>query len=131
MGIEADLRKVGTRSRRFARSAPMGVPAPACASMPSGGPPSTDIPALPTVISRRRSTERSKTTSKQHIPTPSPRLTIKQDGALKFVSFFTARTRLGIWLRNTDLTAFNLPLVGDLVKTRALRDDIELPEYEP
>ena len=54
----------------------------------------------------------------------------KQDGALKFVSFFTARTRLGIWLRNTGLTAFNLPLIGDLVMTRALRDDIELPEYE-
>ena len=39
MGIEADLRKVGYRSRHFARSTPMGAPAPACASMPSGGPP--------------------------------------------------------------------------------------------
>jgi 2-polyprenyl-6-methoxyphenol hydroxylase-like FAD-dependent oxidoreductase len=53
----------------------------------------------------------------------------KQDGATKFVSFFAARTRVGIWLRNAGLQALNLPLIGDLAVKRALRDDIELPDY--
>jgi 2-polyprenyl-6-methoxyphenol hydroxylase-like FAD-dependent oxidoreductase len=54
---------------------------------------------------------------------------IKQDRAIRFVSFFAARTRLGIWIRNAGLHAMNLPLIGDLAIKRALRDDIELPDY--
>lgn len=53
----------------------------------------------------------------------------KQAGATKFLSFFAARTVLGIWLRNAVVRAMNLPFVGDLVMTRALRDDIDLPDY--
>ncbi len=54
----------------------------------------------------------------------------KQDGATKFISFFAARTSPGIWLRNIAMRAMNLPLVGDFVMTRSLRDDIDLPDYE-
>ena len=54
---------------------------------------------------------------------------IKQDRAIRFVSFFAARTRLGIWIRNAGLHAMNLPLIGYLAIKRALRDDIELPDY--
>ncbi|RDH76397.1 FAD-binding domain [Mycolicibacterium moriokaense] len=53
----------------------------------------------------------------------------KQEGATKFINFFAARTSLGIWLRNTLMRAMKLPLVGDLVLSRSLRDDIELPDY--
>jgi 2-polyprenyl-6-methoxyphenol hydroxylase-like FAD-dependent oxidoreductase len=53
----------------------------------------------------------------------------KQDRASTFVSFFAARTRPGIWLRNIGLQAMNLPIVGDLTLNRMLRDDIELPDY--
>jgi 2-polyprenyl-6-methoxyphenol hydroxylase-like FAD-dependent oxidoreductase len=54
----------------------------------------------------------------------------KQDGATKFISFFTARTELGIWLRNATMRAMNLPMIGDLVMKRTLRDDIDLPDYQ-
>lgn len=53
----------------------------------------------------------------------------KQAGATRFLSFFAARTDFGIWLRNLGVRAMNLPFVGDLVMTRALRDDIDLPDY--
>ncbi len=53
----------------------------------------------------------------------------KQDGAMKFVAFFATRTKLGLWLRNVGMRAMNLPFVGDLVVRRALRDEIELPDY--
>jgi 2-polyprenyl-6-methoxyphenol hydroxylase-like FAD-dependent oxidoreductase len=53
----------------------------------------------------------------------------KQDRASAFVSFFAARTWPGIWLRNVGLQAMNLPFIGDLALNRALRDDIELPDY--
>ncbi len=54
----------------------------------------------------------------------------KQHRATKFISFFAARTKLGIWLRNAGLKAMNLPFVGDPLITRALRDDIDLPDYQ-
>jgi len=53
----------------------------------------------------------------------------KQDGATKFLSFFAARTELGIWLRNTAMRAMKIPLVGDFVLNRALRDELDLPDY--
>lgn len=53
----------------------------------------------------------------------------KQDGAPKFISFFAARTEWGIRLRNAAMRAMNWRLVGDAVLSRALRDDIELPDY--
>ena len=54
----------------------------------------------------------------------------KQDGATRFISFFAARTDFRIWLRNQAMRAFNVWPIGDLVMTRTLRDDIELPEYQ-
>lgn len=54
----------------------------------------------------------------------------KQRGATRFISFFAARTDLGIWLRNQAMRAFNVGSIGRRVMTRALRDDIELPEYQ-
>jgi 2-polyprenyl-6-methoxyphenol hydroxylase-like FAD-dependent oxidoreductase len=54
----------------------------------------------------------------------------KQYGATKFISFFAARTDFGIWLRNLAMRAFNAWPIGDVVMTRTLRDDIELPEYQ-
>lgn len=53
----------------------------------------------------------------------------KQDRATRFVSFFAARSRLGIWLRDAGIHAMNLPFIGDLAIRRALHDDIELPDY--
>src|SRR5262245_6893682 len=53
----------------------------------------------------------------------------KQNRASTFISFFAARTWPGIWLRNVGLQAMNIPVVGDLALNRALRDDIELPDY--
>jgi 2-polyprenyl-6-methoxyphenol hydroxylase-like FAD-dependent oxidoreductase len=54
----------------------------------------------------------------------------KQVGATKFISFFTARTKFGLWLRNAGMQAMNVPFVGDFVTNRALRDDISLPDYQ-
>lgn len=54
----------------------------------------------------------------------------KQNGATKFISFFTARTQTGIRVRNAAMRAMNLPFVGDLVMNRTLRDDIDLPDYQ-
>jgi 2-polyprenyl-6-methoxyphenol hydroxylase-like FAD-dependent oxidoreductase len=58
-----------------------------------------------------------------------PFITGKQDGATKFVSFFTPRTSMGIWFRNVAMRAMNLPPVADAVLARSLRDDLELPDY--
>jgi 2-polyprenyl-6-methoxyphenol hydroxylase-like FAD-dependent oxidoreductase len=54
----------------------------------------------------------------------------KQNGATKFISFFAARTSLGIWLRNALVRAMSLPFFGDTVLNHSLRDDIELPDYD-
>lgn len=53
----------------------------------------------------------------------------KQDGAKRLISFFATRTDLGIWLRNLAIRAFNVRPIGHLMLGRALRDDIELPDY--
>ena len=53
----------------------------------------------------------------------------KQDGAKRLISFFATRTDLGIWLRNLAVRACNVRPIGHLVLGRALRDDIELPDY--
>lgn len=53
----------------------------------------------------------------------------KQDGATRLISFFATRTDLGIWLRNLAVRACNVRPIGHLVLGRALRDDIELPDY--
>jgi 2-polyprenyl-6-methoxyphenol hydroxylase-like FAD-dependent oxidoreductase len=53
----------------------------------------------------------------------------KQDSAKKFISFFSARTQMGIRTRDAVMKGMNLPFVGDLVMRRSLRDDIDLPDY--
>jgi 2-polyprenyl-6-methoxyphenol hydroxylase-like FAD-dependent oxidoreductase len=54
----------------------------------------------------------------------------KQDGAKKFISFFTTRTTLGIWLRNLAMRTIKVPvLVDQLLAWSLLHDDIELPDY--
>jgi 2-polyprenyl-6-methoxyphenol hydroxylase-like FAD-dependent oxidoreductase len=53
----------------------------------------------------------------------------KQDGAKSLISFFATRTDFGIWLRNLAVRAFDIRPIGHLVMGRALRDDIELPDY--
>jgi 2-polyprenyl-6-methoxyphenol hydroxylase-like FAD-dependent oxidoreductase len=58
-----------------------------------------------------------------------PVLEQEQDRASSFVSFFAPRSWPGIWLRNIGLQAMNIPVVGDLALNRALRDDLELPDY--
>jgi 2-polyprenyl-6-methoxyphenol hydroxylase-like FAD-dependent oxidoreductase len=54
----------------------------------------------------------------------------KQDGATRFISFFSARTRMGIRARDVAMRAMNLPFVGDLVMMRSLRDDVDIPDYQ-
>lgn len=53
----------------------------------------------------------------------------KQDGAQKFLSFFTTRTPMGIWVRNMAMRAMNVPVLADVFLNRSLRDDLELPDY--
>lgn len=54
----------------------------------------------------------------------------KQDGVTKFISLFAPRSNLGVFVRNAALGIMNLPLLGDFAMKRALRDDIELPDYQ-
>ena len=58
-----------------------------------------------------------------------PFITGKQDGARKFVSFFTPRTSVGIGVRNVAMRTMNVPAVADAILARTLRDDLELPDY--
>lgn len=54
----------------------------------------------------------------------------KQASAARFVSFFAARTRFGIWLRNQALRAMNLsPAVASHLAGGSVRDNFELPSY--
>ena len=39
------------------------------------------------------------------------------------------RTELGIWFRNLAMRTMNLRPLADLLLTRGLRDDFELPDY--
>jgi len=55
----------------------------------------------------------------------------KQASAAKFASSFAPRTPAGIFFRNQVTRLMGLPFVAELVLGRALRDDIELPDYAP
>lgn len=48
---------------------------------------------------------------------------------MKFASSFAPRTPAGIFFRNQVTRLMGVPLVADLVIGRAMRDDIELPQY--
>ena len=53
----------------------------------------------------------------------------KQASAERFLAFFTARTRLGIWLRNQAIRSMGASPLVKLFAGRSLRDDFELPDY--
>lgn len=53
----------------------------------------------------------------------------KQDAARKYLGFFAARTRFGIWLRDIGMRAMDHATIADLFIGRGLRDDFELPGY--
>ncbi len=56
-------------------------------------------------------------------------VTAKQDSAVWFRGFFAPETDLGLAVRNVAVHAFALPLLAKPLMARALRDDIELPDY--
>ncbi|KAA0084513.1 FAD-binding domain [Mycolicibacterium sp. P9-64] len=53
----------------------------------------------------------------------------KQVAAQKFVPVFATRTGQGIWFRNLVMTTMNFRPLADMLLTRSLRDDFELPNY--
>jgi 2-polyprenyl-6-methoxyphenol hydroxylase-like FAD-dependent oxidoreductase len=57
-------------------------------------------------------------------------VTAKQDSAVWFRGFFAPETTLGLAVRNLAVHAFALPFVAKPMLARALRDDLELPEYK-
>jgi 2-polyprenyl-6-methoxyphenol hydroxylase-like FAD-dependent oxidoreductase len=59
-----------------------------------------------------------------------PFLAGKQKSAETFASSFAPRTRLGITFRNLVMRLMGVPLVADRFIGRAVRDDLDLPDYE-
>jgi 2-polyprenyl-6-methoxyphenol hydroxylase-like FAD-dependent oxidoreductase len=53
----------------------------------------------------------------------------KQAGAEKLIPVFATKTELGIRFRHLVMRAMNFRPLGDLLVSRSLRDDIELPDY--
>jgi 2-polyprenyl-6-methoxyphenol hydroxylase-like FAD-dependent oxidoreductase len=53
----------------------------------------------------------------------------KQAAARKFVPVFATQTGRGIWFRNLVMRTMNFRPLADLVLTRSVRDDFELPNY--
>ncbi len=59
-----------------------------------------------------------------------PFVTAKQKGAVRFRGFFAPRTALGLAVRDLAVNTFALPFVGKKLITRAVRDELTLPDYE-
>ncbi|WP_319450584.1 MULTISPECIES: FAD-binding domain [unclassified Mycobacterium] len=53
----------------------------------------------------------------------------KQAVAQKYLPVFATQTRLGIWFRDLVMRTMNVRPLADLVLTRSVRDDFELPNY--
>ncbi|MBE1551822.1 2-polyprenyl-6-methoxyphenol hydroxylase-like FAD-dependent oxidoreductase [Mycobacterium sp. OAS707] len=53
----------------------------------------------------------------------------KQAGAEKFIPVFATKTELGIRFRHLVMRAMKFAPLGDLLVSRSLRDDFELPNY--
>ncbi|MCX2929725.1 FAD-binding domain [Mycobacterium sp. CVI_P3] len=53
----------------------------------------------------------------------------KQAGALKMLPVFATKTEFGIWFRDLVMRAMSVGPLFDLIVTRTLRDDIDLPDY--
>jgi hypothetical protein len=57
-----------------------------------------------------------------------PLIESKQAAAVRFIGFFAARTRRGLWFRNAAMRAMNFaPLTR--VFAGEFRDDFQLPDY--
>jgi 2-polyprenyl-6-methoxyphenol hydroxylase-like FAD-dependent oxidoreductase len=56
-------------------------------------------------------------------------VTAKQNSAVWFRGFFAPETAVGLTVRNLVVRAFAVPLMTKPLLARALRDDLELPEY--
>jgi 2-polyprenyl-6-methoxyphenol hydroxylase-like FAD-dependent oxidoreductase len=54
----------------------------------------------------------------------------KQKSAVRFRGFFAPRTALGLAVRDLAVNSFALPFVGKRLITRAVRDELTLPDYE-
>ncbi len=59
-----------------------------------------------------------------------PFLKRKQESAVKFASSFAPKSAFGITFRNTVTRLLRIPFIADFFIGRAVRDDIELPDYE-
>lgn len=53
----------------------------------------------------------------------------KQGAAQKYLPVFATQTRLGIWFRNLAMRTMNFRPLAELLLTRSVRDDFELPNY--
>lgn len=53
----------------------------------------------------------------------------KQGAAQKYLPVFATQTRLGIWFRNLAMRTMNFRPLAELLLTRSMRDDFELPDY--
>ncbi|OBF92084.1 hypothetical protein A5791_14540 [Mycobacterium sp. 852002-51163_SCH5372311] len=58
-----------------------------------------------------------------------PFVRTKQADAKKYISFFTTRTRFGLWFRNVAMRAMNFGPLATLF-AGSVRDDFELPDYD-
>lgn len=59
-----------------------------------------------------------------------PFITAKQRAAVRFRGFFAPRTALGLAVRDLAVNSFAIPFVGKRLITRAVRDELTLPDYE-
>jgi 2-polyprenyl-6-methoxyphenol hydroxylase-like FAD-dependent oxidoreductase len=59
-----------------------------------------------------------------------PFVRAKQKAAVRFRGFFAPRTALGLAVRDLAVNTFALPFVGKRLITRAVRDELILPDYE-
>jgi 2-polyprenyl-6-methoxyphenol hydroxylase-like FAD-dependent oxidoreductase len=53
----------------------------------------------------------------------------KQNAARKYLPVFASQTWLGIWFRNLAMRTMNFRPLAELLLTRSVRDDFELPDY--
>ena len=58
-----------------------------------------------------------------------PFLKRKQDSAAKFASTFAPKSSLGVTFRNQVSQLLRIPVIAHFLIGRAIRDDLELPEY--
>ncbi|HEY2783467.1 MAG TPA: FAD-binding domain [Fimbriiglobus sp.] len=55
----------------------------------------------------------------------------KQKAATRIIGFFAPKTARGLFLRNLLMKVTSIPFLGNRLLGSAIRDDIQLPSYEP